>query len=216
MKKIAVVLSGCGYLDGAEIRESVFTLLALDEMNVKAEIFAPNREQSYVVDHLTAKEEGGARNILVESARIARGQIRPIDELNASEFSALILPGGFGAAKNFSTIAFAGADALIESDIKNVIQSFYKAKKPIGAICISPAIVALALKSVANGINLTLGNDSDLLVKMGLAKNSCNTDDIIVDSVNLLVSTPAYMHDDRIINVRIGIQKLVNKIVEWS
>ncbi|CAF4628715.1 unnamed protein product, partial [Rotaria sp. Silwood2] len=147
--RIAVVISGCGSLDGAEIFETVFTLLELDRNNVEAKIFAPNQKQHYVINHLTKKEVAEERNILVESARIARGEIQPLNELQVKQvkdFDALILPGGFGAAANLSDVAFNNENATVIEDLKKIIIEFHKLSKPIGGICISPAVLAAALK----------------------------------------------------------------------
>ncbi|MCE2993110.1 MAG: isoprenoid biosynthesis glyoxalase ElbB [Alphaproteobacteria bacterium] len=215
MKKVAVILAGCGYLDGSEIRESVFTLLALDKYDAEVSVFAPDAPQHHVVSHLSGQEVQESRNVLAESARIARGDILELTTLDPVKFDCLILPGGFGAAKNLSNIAFAGEKGIPIEPIKRIILSFHKAKKPIGSICISPSIVASALQDVCTP-SLTLGNNSTLLHDMKVNSVKCNTDDIVIDVENKLVSTPAYMHDDRISNVYKGIDKLVQKVLEIS
>lgn len=215
MKKVAVILAGCGYLDGSEIREAVFTLLALDKYNAHVSIFAPDIKQHHVINHLSQQEHEETRNVLSETARIARGNISNLNMLDPSNFDALIIPGGFGAAKNLSNIAFAGSEGSAIEPIHHIILSFHKAKKPIGSICIAPAVVASVLKKTCTPM-LTLGNTSTLLSDMKVKDVKCNTDDIVVDIENKLISTPAYMHDDRISEVYTGIDKLVQKVLEIS
>ncbi len=214
MKKVAVILAGCGYIDGSEIRESVLTLLELDRSNAQTEIFAPNLNQHSVVDHVSGKEVSETRNMLAEAARIARGQIKPIDQLNPSHFDALIIPGGSGVAKNLSTIPSEGSKGKVASFLVPIIEAFTAAHKPIGSICIAPALVAVVLKNKIP--TLTLGNESDLLEKIGVDSRKCDGDKIIVDEKNLLVSTPAYMHDDRLSVINEGISQLVKKVLEMA
>lgn len=211
--KFAVIFAGCGFLDGAEIREAVLTLLELENNRIEYDIFAPNVNQYHVVNHLTQTETQESRNILVESARIARGKIQDLSNLNAQYYSALIMTGGFGVAKNFSKLAFEGSKTDILPAIRNVISEFNNTKKPIGAICISPAIVAITLQDKKPEI--TLGLESNLLNDIGISNNSCNTNEIVFDSENLIVSTPAYMHDtDSLPNIHKGIKKLIIKLKE--
>jgi enhancing lycopene biosynthesis protein 2 len=146
MPNVAVILSGCGYLDGAEIREAVLALTALDKEGATVEVFAPNIPQRKVVNHLTGEDTDETRNVLVESARIARGKVRDLDEAKAEAFDALVLPGGFGAALNLSDIALKGAEGTVIPALKNLILDFLKAGKPIGAICISPAVLVASVK----------------------------------------------------------------------
>lgn len=214
MKKIAVILAGCGHLDGSEIREAVLTLLEIDRNGAEAHIFAPDIKQHHVINHMNGKEIAQERNVLVEAARIARGKIKPLSELNVSEFDALIMPGGFGAAKNLATVAFDGAKGSVNGMVKEVIDSFVKSEKPVGSICISPAIVAIALKS--QNPKLTLGNESNMLEEIGVQSSKCATEDIVFDEKLKLVSTPAYMHNDRLSKVSDGIAKLVKKVLEIS
>jgi len=218
MKKVAVVLAGSGYLDGAEIRESVITLLALDRAEAQVQCFAPDINQMHVVNHLTGEEvKGESRNVLVESARIARGNIKDLSQANVNDFDALILPGGFGAAKNLSDVAVKGADADVLPEFKELILSFLDAKKPIGAICISPAVVAAAVKG-ARKIEVTVGKDDGGLISgMGADHKSCDTTDICIDEAHLIVSCSAYMDDSaRIKDVATGIEKLVEKVISMT
>lgn len=158
MKKVAVILSGCGYLDGSEIRESVLTLLALDTVNIEYQIFAPDEPLFHVIDHVSGEiNMTERRNILQEAGRIARGKISSLDQLNENEFDGLILPGGFGVAKNLSTFAFKGAEARVHGTVASILKAFHQSKKPIGAICISPALLALTFGELHPTI--TLGSD---------------------------------------------------------
>lgn len=212
-KKVAVVLAGCGHQDGAEIREAVITLLELDKNNADATIFAPNKNQHHVINHITGEEMPETRNVLVEAARIARGAIKDLVQLNPDNFDALIMPGGFGVAKNLSDIAFKGDDGEVIPQMQSVIRKFLELKKPIGAICIAPAIVASALEGIAVP-KLTLGETNPLLHGFGANEQVCLTTEICVDNDNKIVSTPAYMYKDKISNVSDGIAKLVKKVME--
>ncbi len=214
-KKVAVILSGCGYLDGSEINEAVLTLLEIDRNNAKYSVFAPDIEQVSTVNHISkaAVITGEKRNVLIESARIARGNIRSITELDHDEFDALILPGGFGVACNLSNIATKGNDCNILPEINRVVLDFFDAKKPIGAICISPALLAKILSVRSKEIILTLGNHNQLLVDLGIKQIPSAANEIVVDDKNKLVSSPAFMLEARISDIAIGISKLVNKVL---
>ncbi|CAI1858366.1 isoprenoid biosynthesis glyoxalase ElbB [Serratia fonticola] len=219
MKKIAVILSGCGYLDGAEIRESVLTLLALDQAGVSYKIFALNQDQHHVVNHLTGEEmTGERRNILEEAARIARGKIEDVAKLDVNNFDALVIPGGFGVAKNLCTFAFEGSNASVNPQILGQIKAFKAASKPIGAICIAPALLALALGS--NKPVLTLGTSDDVareIEKTGAIHQNCTTSECIIDREHKFVSTPAYMGEDaKLSEVYLGISTLVQKVIELA
>lgn len=212
-KKIAVVLSGCGYLDGAEIRESVITLLELDKQNAQVGIFAPDLDQHHVVNHINGEETSETRNVLVEAARIARGDIKNLTDLNPTEFDALILPGGFGVAKNLSNVAFGKGD--VNHQLGQFIHDFHSAGKPIGAICISPAVIAASLKDTKQ-VTMTLGQTNPLLESFGAKEEICTASQISVDNDNKIVSTPAYMCEERISNISSGISKLVEKVLELA
>lgn len=216
-KKVGVILAGCGYLDGAEIRESVFTLLALDKNDAEAVIMAPNIEQHHTVNHLTGEEVNHSRNVLEESARIARGQIHDITKVNIDELDALVLPGGFGAAKNLSSLAFKGAEGKMNSDVQKVIEKIHKANKPIGAICISPAVLCLALGKEAPEV--TIGNDigtAQAIAIMGGKHINCEVDEIHVDKKLKIITTPAYMYDDAPISkVAVRIEKCVTEVMNF-
>ncbi len=215
-KKIAVILAGCGYLDGAEIRESVLALLYLDKAKAEVEIFAEEKHQYHVVNHATGEEQADLRNVFVESSRIARGKIKSLDKLDAKAFDGLILPGGFGVAKNYSDIAFKGADGSVDEKYLNAIQSFNKQDKPIGAICIAPAAVAIALKGKAP-LELTLGGseNKDMIEGVGSKHVPLKTNEICIDDKNNIVSTSAYMRDNaKLSDVSDGIEKLVNEVLK--
>lgn len=217
MKKIGVVLSGCGVFDGAEIHESVLTLLAIDRAGAQAVCCAPNINQSGVVDHAAGKEAAGmTRNVLVESARIARGQIRDLATVKASELDALIFPGGFGAAKNLSTFALQGGDCTVDPDVTRLVNEMRAAGKPMGFICIAPAIAARLLGR-EHKIRVTIGTDAGTagaLTKMGAQHIDCSVTEIAVDSATKVVTTPAYMLAQRISEAATGIEKLVAKVIE--
>jgi enhancing lycopene biosynthesis protein 2 len=216
MKNIAVVLSGCGFLDGAEIREATLTLLALSQAGAKASIFAPDRPQHHVVNHCQSEEAAGERNILEESARIARGEISPLDQANPSDYDAVIIPGGFGVAKNFCDFAFKGPEGSVQEDIKQFLDAFFNAKKPVGAICIAPALAALLWGD--KGINVTIGKDqgtAEAIEKTGAKHHNTNVDEVCIDDQNNIVSTAAYMYGDaELKDIYTGIKKCVDAVVE--
>ncbi|MCF5050347.1 isoprenoid biosynthesis glyoxalase ElbB [Pseudomonas syringae] len=215
-KKIAVILSGCGVYDGAEIHESVITLLRLDQRGAQVQCFAPDIAQLHVINHLTGEEMPETRNVLVESARIARGEVKNIQEANADEFDALIVPGGFGAAKNLSNFAVEGAGCSVNPEVLALAEAFAEAGKPVGLICISPA---LAAKIYGPGVTCTIGNDADTaaaLDKMGATHHECAVEDIVEDTARKLVSTPAYMLGKNISEVASGINKLVDRVLELT
>lgn len=212
-KNIAVILSGSGHLDGAEIRESVITLLCLDELGINYKIFAPDYDQHHTINHLSQTEMPEKRNILCEAARIARGDINPLNTLNVSDFDALAIPGGFGVAKNFCSIAFKGVNAEINKDISEIIHNFHNSNKKIGAICISPALVALAFKGKKN-ITLTLGDENQ--DNRGLIEGLCSTykatnpGSICIDNVNMIASCAAYMRLSKLNIIHQEIKQVVS------
>ncbi len=211
--KGGVILSGCGVFDGAEIHESVLTLLALDRAGAEILCMAPDTEFE-VVNHLTQEATGEKRNALVESARIARGEIKNIADVGAGDLDALIMPGGFGAAKNLSDFAAKGADAAVHPEVNRLIGEMAAAGKPIGAICIAPATLAKALSGKSPEV--TIGNDAgtaSAIESMGGRHKTCALDDICVDTGNRIVTTPAYMLGPGIKDVATGIEKLVNQIM---
>ncbi|WP_444996783.1 isoprenoid biosynthesis glyoxalase ElbB [Aliikangiella sp. IMCC44359] len=214
MAKVAVILSGCGVFDGSEVYESVLTLLALEEQGAEYQCFAPDIKQHHVVNHITGEEMEGFRNVLIESARICRGKVEPIDKLRSFQFDALIFPGGFGVAKNLSNFALQGAQCEIETSVLIAAKSFVSANKPIGFICIAPALIPLIY---GKPVELTIGNDletAQTIEAMGSTHIQCPVTNIVVDKTNKVVSTPAYMLANNISESANGIRKLVNKILE--
>lgn len=214
MKKIGVVLSGCGVRDGSEIHEAVLTLLAIDQNGAEAVCMAPNVEFPET-DHLSMQETGAKRNALVESARIARGNIRDIKEVKATDLDAIILPGGFGAAKNLCDFAMKGAAATVHPEVVRLLKEMVAAKKPIGAICIAPVVLAAVLgRELAP--TLTIGNDAGTaaeIEKTGAKHQDCPVKEFVVDRKNKLVTTPAYMLATHISEAYEGIGKCVRETI---
>lgn len=217
--KVAVLLAGCGHLDGAEVREAVLTLLALDQHGAAFQCIAPNASQHHVINHATGQPVPGAtRNILEEASRIARvGQCMDLAQAKVADFDALVMPGGYGVAKNHCSFAFKGADADVRPDVAAFVRGFFDAKKPVGAICIAPALVALALKGKASA-DLTLGDDpgcADAVQKLGQHhRNTPSAREIVIDEAHKLVTTPAYMFDSaRLSDVWTGIERCVAEVL---
>jgi len=217
-KKIGVVLSGCGVYDGAEIHESVLTLLALDRRGAEAVLCAPNVPQMHVVDHLSGQVvEGATRNVLVESARIARGAIRDIATVKADELDGLVLPGGFGAAKNLCDFAVKGADCSVHPEVARLVREVHAQGKPVGAVCIAPALVAKVLGKEKP--KLTIGTDAATakgLEAMGAEHVACGVAQLAVDRGKKLVSTPAYMLGKSISEVAEGIDRAVGALLDMA
>ncbi len=205
-------------MDGSEIHEAVLTLLAIDRAGAMALCMAPNRYQRDVVDHVTNETAGGEkRNMLVEAARIARGRIKDMADVSAGDLDALIFPGGYGAAKNLCTFAQAGPECTVYPEIQRLVTGMLKDGKPIGAICIAPAILASLFKHLFPV--LTIGTDKETaatLEKMGVRHRPCSVREIVVDEKLKIVTTPAYMLAERISEAAEGIEKLVRKVLEWS
>ena len=216
MTRVGVVLSGCGVNDGAEIHESVITMLALDRAGVDIVLMAPNIDQLHVINHYTGSEMDESRNVLMESARIARGKIRDMAEVHASDVDALIFPGGFGVVKNLCDYAMAGTDCSVNPDVKRLATDVHKAGKPIGIICIAPAMFAKIMQGAGHTVELTIGTDeqtSSDINSMGSNHISCPVEDIVIDKKNKIVSTPAYMLAQRISEAAEGIEKLVKEVL---
>jgi enhancing lycopene biosynthesis protein 2 len=210
--KVGVLLSGCGFLDGAEIHEAVLTLLALDNAGAEAVCMAPDIDQAQVVNHLTGKPTGERRNVLVEAARIARGKIRDVAGVQVPEIDAVILPGGFGAAKNLSDFASKGAGMKVHPAVAGLLRGLRAASKPIGAICIAPAILAKLIP----GVKLTIGDDAATaaaLQQMGCRHEACGVTGIVVDEKNKVVSTPAYMLGPWVGEVAKGVTACVERVL---
>lgn len=196
MKKcFAIVLSGCGVYDGSEIGEAMMTMLALDEAGCRYEIFAPDKPQFHVVDHLKGEPASESRNVLAESARIARGKVRPLSEYKAEDYSGLIFPGGFGAAKNLCTFAFDGASMTVDAEVERAVNETRQAGKPIGAMCIAPVI----LGKLMAGVQVTVGHDeatNEALRQMGAEPKNVFGPDVVHDTKNKVFTTPCYMLPD--------------------
>ncbi|AJE04632.1 isoprenoid biosynthesis glyoxalase ElbB [Geobacter pickeringii] len=217
MKKIGVVLSGCGVFDGSEIHEAVLTLLAIDRSGAETLCMAPDMEFREV-NHLTSQETGAMRNVLVESARIARGKIRDLKTVTAADLDAIIFPGGFGAAKNLCTFAEKGAAATIHPEAARLIREMAAAKKPIGAICIAPALIAATLGRDFRP-KVTIGTDAGTaaaIAETGSEHVSCPVTEFVVDRENRIVTTPAYMLASRISEAAAGIEKAVKAVIEMA
>jgi enhancing lycopene biosynthesis protein 2 len=217
-KTIGVILSGAGYLDGAEIHEAVIALLALDEAGVDVRVFAPDVTLQEV-DHITGEPTGAERNVLKESARIARGKIADVAGVNGSEVDGWVLPGGFGAAKNLCDFAEKGANATANKDVARVVREALAAHIPVGACCIAPALLAVITKSSGPHLTMTIGNDegtASALRSMGAKHEDAAVEDIVIDAERQVVTAPAYMYDAAIADVAKGIRKMVNQVVEWA
>ena len=211
--KFAVILSGCGVHDGAEIHEAVLTLLAIDRAGALYQCFAPDVAQMHVIDHLTGQPGDESRNVLVEAARIARGAIKPLTALDSGDFDAVLLPGGFGVAKNLCTFAIAGPDCTVEPQTERVIKAFHAAGKPIGALCISPALVARVL----GGVTVTIGSDAgtaQAVEKTGATHVATTHGQTVVDTANKVVTTPCYMLDATIGQIADGATAVVADILK--
>lgn len=213
MKKIAVVLAGNGVFDGAEIHEATLTLLSIARNGAEYQCFAPDINQAHVVNHITGEVMPETRNVLIEAARIARGNIKPLSEYNSSEFDALVFPGGFGVAKNLCTFAFNGVDCKVNSDVEAAIRSTIVAEKPIGALCISPVLIA----KVIGDVEVTIGQDKetiDAIETFGATHLKTSHGEIVVDEKYKIVTTPCYMLDATIDQIAIGAENAVKKILE--
>lgn len=213
MKKIGVVLSGCGVYDGSEIHEAVITLLAIARSGAQAVCFAPDKTQADVINHLTGEPMAESRNVLTEAARLARGVITSLASADAQTLDALIVPGGFGAAKNLSNFAFRGSACAIDPDLARLARECHAAGKPLGFICIAPAMLPAILQTP---LRLTIGTDVDtaeLIEEMGGEHVPCPVDDIVVDEEQKVVTTPAYMLAQRIDEAADGIEKLVARVI---
>lgn len=216
MKKVAVILSGCGYLDGSEIYEATLTLLALDQAGVDVQCFAPDIPQLHVINHLTGEPTGESRNVLVEAARLARGKVRDVKGARVADFAALVIPGGFGAAKNLCDFALKGSDMTVNPDVLAFARGMHQAGKPVGLVCIAPS---MAPAIGGKGTRYTIGNDAATAAAinaMGGVHVPCAVDDCIVDAAHKIVTTPAYMYPARIGQAATGIRKLVAAVLEMA
>ena len=209
-KHAAVILSGSGVYDGSEIHEATLILLHLDRAGWEISCFAPDIGQAHVIDHSRGEPDvSDQRNVLVESARISRGNIRPLAALDLDVFDAVVLPGGFGAAKNLCRFAFDGVDCVIDDDVVRVITEAVAKKKIIGAVCIAPVVVARALRDSGVQATLTIGTDPatmDALKAMNAVPDPQPATGVTVDETNRIVTTPAYMLAGSISELSVGIE----------
>ena len=212
MAKVGVILSGCGHCDGAEIREAVLTLLALEKAGIGYECLAPDIEQRDVIDHLTGDTvKGERRNVLHESARIARGKVRATAAAQASEFGGFVIPGGYGAAKNLSDFALSGPDCTVEPSVARLVRDAHAQGKPIGFVCIAPTIAARLIP----GARITIGKDpgtAEAVGKMGAQHVECFSDSFVTDDERKVLSTPAYMCDATLPQIAAGIEAMVRAL----
>lgn len=217
MKKIAVILSGCGVYDGSEIYETVCTLLAIEQAGASYECLAPDVLQRRVINHITQKEQPGeSRNVLVEAARLARGNIKAMAKAKPDDYDGMIFPGGFGAALNLSDFGINGDKSHIEPEVLQFAKAIANQQKPSGFICIAPNLIA---HIYGKGIQVTIGDDENtakILEKMGCKHITCTVENIIVDKENKVVTTPAYMLGKSISEVFLGIQKLVKEVIKMA
>jgi len=210
--KFAVVLAGCGVYDGAEIHEAVLTLLAISRNGGTYQIFAPNVMQYHVVDHITGIEMRESRNVMVESARIARGKIKALVDYDPDDFDALVFPGGFGVAKNLCSYAFDGNDMKIDRVVEKSIRDTHAAGKPIAALCISPVLIT----KVLGNVEVTIGSDkgtAEHIISMGGSHIPTNNGEIVVDKKNRLVTSPCYMLDASITDIETGTEKTIKALI---
>ena len=216
MKKIGVLISGCGVNDGAEIHESVITMLALDRAGVETVMMAPHIDQMHVVNHYTGQEMDEFRNVLVESSRIARGNIKDMAEVTGNDIDALIIPGGFGVVKNLCDYAMAGSECSINPDVFRLVSEVHLLQKPIGAICIAPAMMAKILGEQDESAEMTIGSDESTandIKTMGSTHVTCSVTEMVVDKEKKIITTPAYMEAQSIKEAAEGIEKLVVEIL---
>ncbi|MEA2042096.1 MAG: isoprenoid biosynthesis glyoxalase ElbB [Bacteroidota bacterium] len=212
-KTIAIILSGNGVYDGAEIHEATLTMLAVAKEGGEYQLFAPDKEQHHVINHLTGDEMDEKRNVLIEAARIARGDIKKLSDLDMKAYDALMMPGGFGVAKNLSSFAFDGANCTVDSDLERIVKSAVEAGKPIGALCISPAVVA----KILDGAEVTIGQDEDTakaISEMGAKHKLTTHGEVVIDHKYKVATTPCYMLDANILEIAQGAENVTKAVFE--
>ena len=223
--KIGLLLSGCGVYDGAEIQEAVLSLLAIEEAGHEAVCISVDKNQHHVINHLTGEEMPESRNMMVEAARIARGNIREISTITPAEIDALVIPGGFGSAKNFTTWAFAGPDGTILPEVKLLLVNLFNVGKPIIALCVSPVVLAKAFEDSGNHLNLTIGTDQEKspydinsftkgLEKTGAHSEMKTVREILIDKENKIITAPCYMMDASILEIRHNIKQAIEALLQ--
>ena len=222
--KAAVILSGSGVYDGSEIHEAVFTLLALDVEDVEYQCFAPDKNQLHVVNHLDGSEMQETRNVLIESARIARGNVLPLDQFETDGYDLIVVPGGFGAAKNLNQWAIKGADGDIDENVKSALIAMKNEGKVICGLCMGPTVIAQALKGQGDSIKITVGSTiapspydiagiNEGLSSIGAQPQNSSIEEVTIDKVNKIVTAPCYMMDASIKEVRSNITKAIKEAV---
>lgn len=217
MAKVGVVLAGCGVYDGSEVGETVVTLLALERAGIEYQCVAPNMKQMHVMDHLRGEEQDQERNVLVEAARITRGNVIDIAEISADDFDGLVIPGGFGVAKNLCDFAVKGADCSVNPTVEKLILSMVDAGKPVAVLCIAPALMARVMGAAGKKVKLTIGNDADVsaaINTMGAEHVECPVDDCIVDQDFKVISTPAFMAASCVSEAAAGIEKTISTLAD--
>jgi len=221
--KIGVLLSGCGVYDGAEIQESVLTLLAIEEIGATAVPISVDKNQHHVVNHITGEEMDDSRNMLIESARITRGAIENINNISPADIDALIIPGGFGNAKNFTDWAFKGPDGAILPEVKLLLVNLVNVGKPIAALCVSPIVLSKAFEDSGIKLNMTIGSSNEKspydissfeagMQQCGVQTSSSSIKEITIDKENKIVSAPCYMMDANILEIRKNIRSAVEAL----
>jgi enhancing lycopene biosynthesis protein 2 len=224
MKKYAVLLAGSGVYDGSEIHEATFALLSIKQNGADYQCFAPNKNQHHVINHLTGEEMPESRNILIESARIARGQVKDLKELDASHYDGLVMPGGFGAAKNWSKWAFDGPEGEVDPDVKKTILDFLALGKPICALCVAPAILAKALQDTSYQAEVTLGSTAEpspydiagthtAVSTLGVKTIEKTLRDIHIDHHNRIITAPCYMMEGSIADIYSNVKMAIDQLV---
>ncbi|MBI9060125.1 MAG: isoprenoid biosynthesis glyoxalase ElbB [Labilibaculum sp.] len=214
-KKFAVILAGSGVYDGSEIHEATLSMYAISKNGGEYQLFAPNIDQHHVINHLTGEEMPEKRNVLVESARIARGKVKDLKEFSEDQFDAILFPGGFGVAKNLCSFAFNGPDCMVNPDVEKALKEMHIAKKPIGALCIAPALIA----KILGNVEVTIGQDAgtaEAITQMGAIHVNTNHGEIVFDKENKIVTTPCYMLDATIAQIGEGAEKVVKTIMALS
>jgi len=225
--KIGVLLAGCGVYDGSEIHEAVFTLLAIEENGAESVCIAPNIDQHHVINHLTGEEQNENRNVLVESARLARGNVTALNKVDITALDALVIPGGFGAAKNLNKWAFSGPEGSIEPEVEKLIQGFLTAKKPIAGLCMGPTVIAKALEKTGKSAQLTVGSTAETspydiagisagMEKTGAVATMKTIREIEIDYNLGIVTAPCYMMEASISEVRKNIKQAVDQLISMA
>lgn len=212
-KNFAIVLAGCGVFDGAEIQEAVLTMLAIDKLGASYQCYSPDMNQHHVINHLTGEAVNETRNVLVESARISRGDIKQLCDFNPNEFDAIIFPGGFGVAKNLCTFAFDGHECCVNPEVENAVLKAKAAKMPIGALCIAPVLIA---KILGKG-KVTIGTDektASAIEKMGATHKNTVDSEVVIDKENKIVTTPCYMLNSPISTIAKGAENVIKALIE--